>query len=210
VPSLHGSRLAGAALLIGAMLAACGGAPATPTAAPATPAPATPAPATAAPTPEPTATPTPAPFEFTSDGYGYRITLPGGATAEQRLQPWDGEATIQSDGQYTDRAYLPGNVLFFVYGAPTDLALDEYVARTQAQVVDWHDCPTVPGSATDLPLDGTTGRLHRMTCLGTYVQKLMLVRDGEGLVVNMLAPPNVVDEASTLFEELVAAMTWPA
>jgi hypothetical protein len=38
----------------------------------------------------------------------------------------------------------------------------------------------------------------------------MVVRDGEGLVVNMLAPPAKTDEAKALFEELVSQIDWPA
>jgi hypothetical protein len=192
------------------MLAACGGAAAMPTAAPATPAPATPAPATAAPTPEPTTKPTPAPYEFTSDGYGYRITLPGVSVPKQRIQAWDGAKRIDSDGPYTDQVRLPGSILFFVYGAPTDLDLAAYAERTQAQMVAWHSCPAVPAETSDLVLDGTSGRLHEMTCLGLFVQKLMVVRDGEALVVNMLAPPNDPEAARALFRDLVASMAWPA
>ncbi|HYN47561.1 MAG TPA: hypothetical protein VER83_01770, partial [Candidatus Nanopelagicales bacterium] len=138
----------------------------------------------------------------------------------QATQPWDGTSRIDSNGPYTDQVVVPGSILFFVYGAPTDLDLDAYAARTQSQVAEWHECPANPGAgpgsepagylATNLTLDGTPGRLHRMTCLGSFVQKLMVVRDGRGLVVNMLAPPGKVDEASRLFEELVAEMTWPA
>ena len=204
------SRLAGAIIVVSVVLAACGGTVAAPTIEPATPAPTAAVAATSAPTPAPTPKPTPAPYELTSDAYGYRITLPGASVPKQALQAWDGEVTIQSDGPYTDKVNLPGSILFFVYGAPTDLDLEAYAARSQAQVAAWHDCPASPDSVTDLPLDGTPGRLHRMTCLGLYVQKLMVVRDGEGLVVNMLAPPTTVDDASALFEELVAAMTWPA
>jgi hypothetical protein len=210
------STLAGlfGAVVVAVLLAACGGSTATPGLVEATPAPttaavATPAP-TAAPTAEPTAKPTPEPYEFASTAYDYRATLPGVSEARQALRAWDGQARIDSTGPYTDTVSLPGSILFFVYGAPTDLALDDYAARTQEQMVSWHECPVTPDSATDLTLDGTAGRLHRMTCLGAYVQKLMVVRDGQGLVVNMIAPPGTEDKASKLFEDLVAGMTWPA
>lgn len=210
------SRLPGlvGAAIVAALLAACGGSTVTPglveaTAAPTTAAAATPAP-TAAPTAEPTAEPTPEPYEFTSTAYDYRANLPGVSVATQALRAWDGQARIDSSGPYTDKVSLPDSLLFFVYAAPTDLVLDDYAARTQEQMVSWHGCPATPDSATDLTLNGTTGRLHRMTCLGAYVQKLMVVRDGQGLVVNMLAPPGTEDRANALFEELVAGMAWPA
>ena len=206
------SALAGpaAAVALAALLAACGGTAATPASVPATPAPATPAPVTPEPTPKPTPEPTPEPYERASDAYDSRVTLPGASLVRQALRAWDGEARIDSDGPFVDRVSLPGSILFFVYGAPTDLDLAAYAAKSQAQVAEWHDCPTRPASVTDLPLDGTAGKLHQMTCLGVFVQKLMVVRDGQGLTVNMLAPPNVVDDASQLFEDLVATMTWPA
>ena len=202
------SALAGpaAAVALAALLAACGGTAATPASVPATPAPATPAPVT----PEPTPKPTPEPYSLASDAYDYRVTLPGASLVRQALRAWDGEARVDSNGPFVDRVSLPGSILFFVYGAPTDLDLAAYAAKSQAQVAEWHDCPTRPASVTDLPLDGTAGKLHQMTCLGVFVQKLMVVRDGQGLTVNMLAPPNVVDDASQLFEDLVATMTWPA
>jgi hypothetical protein len=197
------TRLAAAAVLAAIVLAACGGTAETPR--PTTPAPATPAP-TASASPPPAATP----VAFVSAAYDYAATFPAETRPRHASARWDSEARIDATGQYTDHVNLPGSILFFVYGAPTDLDLEAYAARTQAQIAAWHDCPASPDSVTDIALDGTPGRLHRMTCLGTYVQKLMVVRDGQGLVVNMLAPPNLLDEASSLFEELVAAMTWPA
>ncbi len=132
--------------------------------------------------------------------------------AKQRLQAWDGEARIDWVGPYTDQVLLPGSVRFFAYGAPTDLDLDAFSARILEQSAEWHDCPAQPAKVTDLAIGQTVGRLSRMRCVGNaYVQKLVLVRDGNGLVVNLLAEPAVdMDEADALFEELVAAMTWPA
>jgi hypothetical protein len=202
--------LAGIGVLTAALLAACGGAAATPTAAPATPAPATPAPATAAPTPEPTAKPTPAPYEFTSDGYGYRITLPGVSVPKQRLQAWDGAKRIDSNGPYTDQVRLPGSILFFVYGAPTTLATDAYAAQGQAQVAEWHGCPATADAVDEVAVSGTPGKIHEFLCQGLLVQKLMVVRDGQGLVLNMLAPPEGEVDPRALFREIVAGVTWPA
>ncbi len=138
------------------------------------------------------------------------MVLPGASVAEQALRPWDGETRIDSSGPFVDQVRLPGSILFFVYGAPTDLALEDYGARTQQQMVDWHACPAEPETTRDLELDGTMGRLYGMTCQGLHVQKLMLVRDGQGLVVNMLAPPDAADDADQLLEDLVATMVWPA
>jgi hypothetical protein len=197
-------------------LAACGGASsAAPTPSPvaATPVPATPAP-TPPPTPAPPASPSPTPaatpVAFVSAAYGYAASFPAGTKPRQATKPWDGEARIDSTGPYTDQVTLPGSILFFVYGAPTDLDLAAYAERTQAQMVAWHDCPAVPAATSDLALDGTPGRVHEMSCLGLFVQKLMVVRDGEGLVVNLLAPPSDPDAARALLRELVASMTWPA
>ncbi len=207
-------RLALAAtLLVALLVAACGGSAAGPSDAPtASAAPSTqPTPvATAEATAEPTPTPAPTPVAFVSTAYGYAMDVPPTWLPGQAKQAWDGEAQIDSNGPYVDSMILPGSILFFVYGAPTDLDLDAYAAKTQEQMVAWHECPVKPDSATDLALDGTPGRLHRMTCLGLFVQKLMVVRDGKGLVVNMLAPPAKTDEARTLFEELVAEISWPA
>jgi len=212
VTSFLRSRLGSALVVVSVVLAACGGTVAAPTTEPVTPAPTAAVAATPAPTLAPTPAPTPAPYEFTSTGYGYRITLPGVSVATQRLQAWDGEARIDWVGPYTDQVLLPGSVRFFAYGAPTDLDLDAFSARIQEQSAEWHDCPAQPAEVTDLAIGQTVGRLSRMRCVGNaYIQKLVLVRDGSGLVVNLLAEPAVdMGEAEALFEELVAAMTWPA
>ncbi|HYN48546.1 MAG TPA: hypothetical protein VER83_06735 [Candidatus Nanopelagicales bacterium] len=208
VASVLRRRFTSAVIVMSLGLAACGG---TATPAPATPAPATPsASPSPSPTAAPTATPSAAPVAFTSAAYEYGAIFPAGWRPKQATKPWDGEARIDSTGPFTDQVPIPGSILFFVYGAPTDLDLEAYVARSQVQVNAWHDCPTAPDSASDVALDGTPGRLHRATCLGLFAQKLMVVRDGRGLVVNMLAPPGKADEASKLFEQLVAEMTWPA
>lgn len=209
------------ALLTAAMvIAACGGSAATPASVPATPAPtaealATPQPTaepTQEPTQEPTTKPTPPPYAFASSAYGYRMTLPGVSVAKQALQPWDGETRIDWVGANTDQVLLAGDFRFFVYGSPTDLDLAAYTTMIQEQSATWHDCPAQPSDVTDLAVGETVGQLARMRCTGdAYVQKLVLVSDGKGLVVNLLAEPAVdTDEADALFEELVAAMTWPA
>ncbi len=203
--------LAGAAVLAG-ILAACGGSTATPSPVPATPAPTPVAVATPAATAEPTTKPTPEPYEFTSNKYDYVATLPGASVAKQALQPWDGESRIDWVGPYTDQVLLPDGVRFFVYGSPTDLDLAAYATIIQEQSARWHDCPVQPSDVTDLAMGETNGQLARMRCTGdAYVQKLVLVGDGEGLVVNLLADPAVdTGEADALFEALVAALTWPA
>jgi hypothetical protein len=38
----------------------------------------------------------------------------------------------------------------------------------------------------------------------------MVVRDGQGLVLNMLAPPAGEVDPRALFREIVAGVTWPA
>jgi hypothetical protein len=212
-PSPRAAASVAGLLVLAAALAACGGTAAAPTAAPATP---TAAPATAAPTAEPAATPaptpkaTPAPTDFTSAAYGYRVTLPGASTTEPALRPWDGKARVDSDGPYTDKVRLPGSVLFFAYGAPTTMTTEEYAAQGQAQVAAWHGCPATADSVETVPVSGTPGELHAFLCQGLLVQKLMVVRDGQGLVLNMLAPPDGEVDPRALFREIVAGVTWPA
>ena len=200
------------AVVVAVLLAACGGSTATPASVLVTPAPTPEAAATPTATAEPTPEPTPPPYEFGSSAYDYRVTLPGVSVAKQALQPWDGESRIDWVGPYTDQVLLPDTIRFFVYGAPTDLDLATYATLILEQSGTWHDCPPRPSDVTDLAIGETTGRLARMRCTGdAYVQKLMLVSDGKGLVVNLLAEPNVdVAGVNALFEELVAEMAWPA
>lgn len=190
--------------VLGLVLAACGGAAATRSPVPATPAPTPVAVATATPGP------TPAPYEFTSDRYDYRMTLPGASIAEQAQGAWDGEERIDSNGPLTDQVRLPGSILFFVYGAPTDLTTKEYAAQGQAQTAEWHGCPAAPDAIAEVPVSGTPGQLHEFLCQGLLVQKLMVVRNGQGLVLNMLAPPEGEVDPRDLFRQLVAEVTWPA
>jgi hypothetical protein len=196
-------------LAVALALAACGGADATPTLVPATPAPATEAPRSTA-TPEPTPKATPPPYAFASNAYRYEVVLPGVSVARQALQPWDGEARIDSDGPYTDKVRLPGSVLFFVYGARTALTTDAYAAQGQAQTAAWHGCPATADAVDEVAVSGTPGELHEFVCQGLFVQKLMVVRDGQGLMLNMLAPPRGEVDPRALFRQIVAGVTWPA
>ncbi len=207
----HARRGLLAVIALATGLAACGGsATASPAAPSSSPAAVASPPPSASAAPAQTPTPSPTPALFTSAAYDYRSAYPGTWVASQAQEPWDGTARIDSNGPYTDQVMIPGSILFFVYGAPTTLTAEEYAAQGQAQVAAWHGCPAKADSVAEVAVDGAPGRLHAFLCSGLLVQKLMVVRDGEGLVLNMLAPPDGETDPRALFREIVAGITWPA
>lgn len=201
---------ASSALLLGGCSSTSDGSTAPPGASP----PATPTPGpTSAPTApsEPSPTPAPTPTVFDSVAYGYRATFPGGLLAvppSEAQQRWDGEAVVNSDGPYTDRFYLPGNRLLFVYGASTDLDLGDYAAEGQRLKHEWHDCPETPEEAVETTFGGQPAVLHSFPCGGLRVFSVFAVRDGYGLVVNQLTPPVDVAADTAAFLELLAGWIW--
>jgi hypothetical protein len=206
------------ALAIG--LAACGsagaaGSPATATPNPATPEPtavasdrSTPAPTAVPPSPMPSPTEEASPTVFESAAYHYVLTMPATWTATQARQPWDGRSKIDSNGPHTDQVRIPDSILFFVYGAPTDLSVAAYAALGQQQVAEWHGCPATASRISTLTVDGAEGEVHGFECAGLYVQKLFIVRDGNGVVMNMLAPGSRDQEAIDLLGQVAATTRW--
>ncbi len=201
------SLAAAAALLLGS----CAGSSSDPTAAPSPSSSGTLAPepsSTPTATPAPSPTPAPTPVVFDSVAYGYRAAFPAGQLVvppTEALERWDGQAVINSDGPYTDKFYLPGNRLLFVYGAATDLQLADYAIDGQLKKHEWHDCPETPERLVDTTFGGEPAIFYSVPCQGLQLFSVFTVRDGFGLVINQLTPPVDVAADEAAFLDLLAS-----
>ncbi len=170
------------------------------------------------PSPEPTDEPAtsdpssvPPDIVFESADYRYLARIPGDQAAGEMIaarEAWDAASRIDSTGPLTDHAYLAGSRLVFVYGAPTDLELEAFAVASQEQKASWHGCPAAPESSTPVAFDGTPAILVDFDCGGLHLLSLYVVRDGFGLVVNLMNPPGKVVEDRAAFDRLLADWRW--
>jgi hypothetical protein len=150
-------------------------------------------------------------LSFASDAYRYGLTIPGdlvGGEWVRATEPWDGQARIDSVGPRTDHAYLADGRLLFAYGAPTDLGLDAYATASQAQKTAWHGCPSIPDTSTPVTVGGTRGTLVSFTCGGLHILSFYAVRDGFGVVLNLMNPPGAPEADAAIFERLLPGWSW--
>jgi hypothetical protein len=148
---------------------------------------------------------------FDSAAYGYRALVPSsiaGIAPIAAQRPWDGSSRIDSTGPFTDHFFLPDSRLAFVYGAPTDLDLPSYAAEGQRLKAAWHGCPATPDGATDATFSGTAATVHSFDCGGLHLLSLFVIRDGFGLVVNLMSPPGSGSSDRAVFDRLIAGWSW--
>ena len=203
-----------ASVIVALALAACSsgaGSPSVPASVPAaTAAP----PASAAPTSVASAAnavSSPAATTFGSPAYRYRMPVPASLLAGAQVlasAPWDGTVQLDSDGPYTDKAYLVGNRLLFVYGAPTELDLKGYATDIQTKKADWHGCTEAPDKITETTFDGEPALLYSFPCGGNHMQSLYAMHDGFALVVNLLSPPTDKAANAAAFGEILSGGEW--
>jgi hypothetical protein len=96
----------------------------------------------------------------------------------------------------------------FSYGAPTDLPLADFAAAGQRQKADWHGCPAQPDQVVDATLAGSPALLYDFECGGLHLLSLYVVRDGFGLVVNLMSPPGDPDTDRARFIEWLGSWAW--
>jgi hypothetical protein len=148
---------------------------------------------------------------FVSDAYRYQAVIPGDLTAgamTAATEIWDGDGQIDSTGPRTDHAYLADQRLVFSYGAATDLDLDAFAAASQAQKAAWHGCPAKPESSTSVTFGGAPAILASFACGGLHILSVYAVRDGFGLVVNLMNPPGHEADDVAVLERLLAGWSW--
>lgn len=173
-----------------------------------------PSPAGVSPSPVASASPdiSPTPGVLDSNLYPYSWILPPEALElwpTHATVPWDGDAVMGSTSEYTDRFYLPGSKLTFVFSAPTDDELEPYAAYIHARAVGDHACPAELEAELTLELDGSPATLAAFPCQDVYLLELSTVRDGVGLVIKQLAPrPYDLKAHIDAFETLLTGFAW--
>lgn len=172
-------------------LAGCNATAASPSVAPAVTAAAT---ATAGPSSTPTATPSPptpvpsaGPVLFTSERYGYTVSVPAIWAVEGAKETWDGASpgSPGHDGTLTDQFTAPPRYAsLWAYAAPTTLKLAAYATQTTDAAAVEHPCSVgsqKPEKNEAIVVDGAPARLLTIHC-GILVLIAVTIHGGSGFV----------------------------
>jgi hypothetical protein len=146
-------------------------------------------PATQAATPIPSsvAISSPTPSVFTSDRYGYAVSLPSPwALSYKASTTWDGIGSASHEGPYVDQFTAPGVVAWAV-AAATKLTLAEYVTHTEEAANAEHSCPKKPDADEPFKMGGEPGRLLTMHC-GILVLIVITIHNGSAVSFAFQSP----------------------
>jgi len=141
----------------------------------------------ATPIPSTEAVSSPTPSIFTSDRYGYVVSLPAPwALSYAASTTWDGIGSASHEGPYVDQFTAPAVVAWAV-AAPTKLTLAEYVAHTEETSAAEHACPTKPDADEPFKVGGQPGRLLTMHC-GILVLIAITIHNGSAVSFAFQSP----------------------
>ena len=176
------------AVLIGCNATASPPAPSSVGAANSSPTEAVPSATTAAtPIPSTEAVSSPTPGVFTSDRYGYTVSLPAPwALSYKASTTWDGIGSPSHEGSYVDQFTAPGVVAWAV-AAPTKQTLAAYVAHTEDTAAAQHGCPKKPDADEPISVGGQPGRLLTMHC-GILVLVAITIHNGSAASFSFQSP----------------------
>ena len=141
--------------------------------------------ASASPTTAATPTPEPKPTRFTSNRYGYALTLPAGWTGGQALRTWDGQGAPGYDSLPVDKFGGQTPITAWAYAAPFDGTLAEWVTATLQAAAAEHACPDQAETNELLAMGAERGRLLSVHCPadgGLFVVMALAVHSGTGYV----------------------------
>jgi hypothetical protein len=145
--------------------------------------------ATSAATPSPStvAVSSPTPSVFTSDRYGYVVSLPAPwALSYPASTTWDGIGSASHEGSYVDQFTAPAVVAWAV-AAPTKLTLAEYVTHTEETSAAEHGCPKKPDADEPFKVGGEPGRLLTLHC-GILVLIAITIHNGSAVSFAFQSP----------------------
>ena len=141
----------------------------------------------ATPSPSTVAASSPTPSVFTSDRYGYVVSLPAPwALSYPAATTWDGIGSASHEGSYVDQFTAPGVVAWAV-AAPTKLTLAEYVTHTEETAAAEHGCPKKPDADEPFKVGGQPGRLLTMHC-GILVLIAITIHNGSAVSFAVQSP----------------------
>lgn len=137
-------------------------------------------PTEAGPSATPSAVPSATPGVFTSDRYGYFVSLPASWVAgPQAVTTWDGIGSPSHEGTYVDQFHDPTGVAWAV-AAPTMLTLAEYATHTSEAAAAEHECPRKPERNEPISVGGEPARLLTMHC-GILVLIALTIHNGSAV-----------------------------
>ena len=145
---------------------------------------ATPAPTN---TPPPSASPSPTQGVFTSDRYGYTVSLP----APWRLSAaatatWDGTSSPAFDAPVVD-VFVDHSVIAWVSAAPTKLALADFINQQLDAATTEHPCATgsqTPEKDEPITVGGEPARLLTIHC-GILILSALTIHNGSAVAITL-------------------------
>ena len=143
----------------------------------------------------PSSSPSPSPSEllttFTSQTYGYSVTLPKGWGGIQATERWDGKGSPGSvDADVDQFIDLAANDLgMWAFAAPTTKGLGAYVAGTIDGTLEEHGdtCPAGPVAQHPIDIGGQPGMLLAWDC-GLLINQAVVVENGVGYIFGLRDP----------------------
>ncbi len=139
--------------------------------------------------PSPTPSPSAQPKTFTSQTYGYSLTLPKGWIAIQASAPWDGNGSPAFDDVVADQftGLTPADV--WAFAAPTTKPLGAYVRLTITGTLKDHgeDCPAGPVAQHPIQIGRHPGMLLEWDC-GLLINQAVAVHNGVGYFFGLRDP----------------------
>ncbi len=215
------------ALAASALVVACGAAPVSspisstlaPSAAATIGAPS--APSAQTPSAAPSAAPTVAspsvagPTSFTSQTYGYSLTLPAGWTAlKPATERWTGAGAPSHDAAVADLFMSASGTIAWVYAAPTTKSLAALTAQQTAADAAEHPCPAKPEIDQSAEIGGEAARLTVKHCPevgGILVVMAALIHNGVGYILYFQRPPGSLPDPNDVaaFQALLGGLRLP-
>jgi hypothetical protein len=119
---------------------------------------------------------------FTSETYGYSLTLPEGWTGVQAIARWDGKGSPGAIDSVADQFLGPDDTSSWAFAAPTTKGLRAYVKGTIEGTVEDHGdtCPAAtPDAQHPIEIGGQPGTLLAWDC-GLLINQAVTVEDGVG------------------------------
>jgi hypothetical protein len=119
--------------------------------------------------------------DFTSDTYGYTVTLPAQWTSKQAQKAWDGQVGLSSDSAEVDQFIGTYNASSWAAAAPSQLDLEAYTADMIAMNAREHGdtCPAKPEASHPVTIGGDDGIVLEYNC-GILINLAAAVHDGVG------------------------------
>jgi hypothetical protein len=141
--------------------------------------------AVTSPTPSPSARPT----TFTSQTYGYSLTLPEGWIGVQASERWDGKGSPGSIDVVADQFSGFATAESWAFAAPTTKGLGPYARGTiEATLEDHGDtCPAGPVAEHPVEIGGQPGVLLEWDC-GLLINQAIAVEKGVGYFFGLRDP----------------------